>query len=116
MSRLSGKKETECSIQSAICDYLALSNLFFWRQNNIAVYDPIGKRFRALPKYAMRGLPDIQIIYKGKTIFLEVKRKGTYQTPEQKLFEQRCVENKVSYFVVRSVEEAIERMTKLLES
>ena len=53
-------KETD--IQKAICDYLALKGYFFWRSNNTPIFDAKRGRMRAMPKYAMKGLPDICLI------------------------------------------------------
>lgn len=113
MSKLNGEIR-ESDIQSAICDYLAIKRFFFWRQNNTPIYDPIRKLFRKFPKYAIKGLPDIQIIHKGKTIFLEVKKKGMYQSNEQKEFEKSAKKNGADYFVVKSLEEAIKSLSDIL--
>ncbi len=66
------KPKLEKDIQREICDYLALKGYFFWRSNNIPVFDK-GK-FRAMPKYSLKGLPDIQMLHNGKYIGLEIKR------------------------------------------
>ena len=48
----------ESDIQRAICDYRALRRVFFFRCNNQPIYDE--SLFRALlPKYTMKGIPDI---------------------------------------------------------
>ena len=64
-------KETD--VQSAICDYLALRKHFFFRCNNHPIYDPRHNVFRALPKYTMKGIPDIIVIRNGGFVGLEVK-------------------------------------------
>jgi len=59
-----------------------------------AKYRPIiqksesGWSFRRMPKYAMRGVADIIVIHTGRLSFLEVKRPGTYQSPDQKEFQK----------------------------
>jgi hypothetical protein len=99
----------ETDIQRAICDYLALKQnqgeLIFWRNNNTAVYDPKRHTFRAMPKYTPKGLPDIEVIKDGWWIGLEVKRKGTYQSPGQKEFQALCESAGAEYHVVRSVDD-----------
>jgi hypothetical protein len=35
-----------------------------------------------MPKYAMRLVADIIVVHVGRPYFLEVKRPGTYQSPE----------------------------------
>lgn len=99
-------KERESDIQRAICDYLALRKHLFWRSNNVPVFDRSRGAFRALPKYTMRGLPDITVIRPGgKYCGLEVKQKGSYQSPEQKEFQRLCKTNGGEYHVVHSIDE-----------
>ncbi len=97
--------EKETSIQRSICDYLALKKHFFWRNNTTPVYDPVGKKFRAMPKYSLRGRPDIEIIKDGFYIGLEVKRPNTKQSDNQKEFEKNCKQAGGEYYVVRSLED-----------
>src|SRR5689334_15853908 len=66
----------ESEIQAAILDYLALRGHFCFRLNNIpAVYiDRHGARqFRKLPKYTMKGIPDIVLIHNGRFYGIECK-------------------------------------------
>lgn len=98
--------ELEKDIQNAICDYLALKKYFFWRQNVIPVMNPDGS-MRRLPKYVKKGVPDIILIKDGLFIGLEVKRKNTYQSKEQKDFEADVTEAGGQYYVVRSVDDVI---------
>lgn len=97
--------EKETDIQRAICDYLALRRHFFWRNNNTPVFDTQRGAFRALPKYTLKGLPDIELIKDSCWVGLEVKSMKGTQSPEQKEFERRCKENGVEYYVVRSVDD-----------
>mgnify|MGYP001595897840 CR=1 FL=1 len=53
-------KEKETDIVRALCDYLALRKRFFWRQNTAPLYRE--GRFFAMPKYALKGVPDIIVI------------------------------------------------------
>jgi VRR-NUC domain len=99
-------KESESSIQSAICDYLALRKHLFWRANNVPVYMPDRQAFRAMPKHSLKGTPDIIVIQNG-FIGIEVKAKNGKLSPEQKEFERRCVENGGEYLVARSIDDVI---------
>ena len=100
--------EKESDIQGAVCEYLEYKKHFFFRSNNIPVYMPDKHIFRAMPKYAPKGLPDIQVLTKeGFSVFLEVKRKGSYQSPDQKEFEAKCKERGIEYYVVRSISDVI---------
>lgn len=95
----------EKEIQKAICDYLAFKKYFFWRNNNTPIYDTVGKKFRAMPKYTMNGIPDIIVIKDGQFIGLEVKRPKTYQSEAQKDFENQCLKARGQYHVVRSIDD-----------
>lgn len=96
----------EKDIQSAICDYLAIKNHFFWRQNVIPAMTP-GGSMRRLPKYVKKGVPDIIVIKDGFFIGLEVKRKGGQQSDSQKEFEKGLKEAGGEYYVVRSIDDVI---------
>ncbi len=99
----------EKDIQREVCDWLATRNAFFWRSNNVPVFGRSNdgvKRFRALPKYTPRGLPDIIIIHKGKFIGIEVKRPKMALRKEQKEFKLGCILAEGYYAVVHSLEEA----------
>lgn len=106
-SQLSKIKESD--IQSAICEYLEAKRHCFFRLNNIpAVYSVGGQmRFRKLPKFTPRGLPDIVVILDGEFLGLEVKRPKTYQSPEQKAFQAHVEAHKGKYAVVRSIDDVI---------
>lgn len=103
-----GAMEKESDIVRAACDYLAAKGYLFWRNNNVPIFDPVRKIFRAMPKYTMKGLPDIIVIKDGFFIGLEGKRKGKKQSPEQKEFERRCKEEGGEYYVFNSIEDLIE--------
>jgi hypothetical protein len=104
------KRQTiEKDIQKSILEYLSKVNCYFWRSNNIPAFSKNfdgTMRFRALPKYTPRGLPDIFIIYRGYPIALEVKKPGAYQKPDQKKFEENYKKHGGEYYVVYSLEDA----------
>jgi len=98
--------EKETDIQRSICDHLSLRKHFFWRTNTTPIYDVTRQSFRAMPKYALKGVPDIIVIDDtGRFIGLECKKKGSYQSSEQKDFEKRCKEKGAEYYVVRSIDD-----------
>jgi hypothetical protein len=98
----------EGEIQRAICDYLALKKHFFGRQNTAPVFDPVNKRFRSLPKYSMRGVPDIIVISKGGDfIGIEVKGEKGMLSEHQEAFRKLCNEHGVTYIVAKSVDDVI---------
>lgn len=101
------QQETESKIVSAICEYLSYKkNLLFWRQNNLPVFN--GDRFYAMPKYSMRGVPDIIVVKDGFFIGIEVKNKKGKQSEHQKEFERKCKEAGGEYYVIKSIEEVKE--------
>jgi hypothetical protein len=59
-------------------------------------------------KYAILGVPDIIVVHVGRPYFLEVKRPGYHQSPEQKAFQQRAEAAGALYAVVRSIEDVRE--------
>lgn len=99
----------EREIQLQICDYLALRKHFFWRENNTPIFqnDKGNQRFRAMPKYSKRGVPDIMLVYKGQVFGIEVKRPKTYQSENQKIFEKEFTEVGGIYIVAKSLEDVI---------
>jgi hypothetical protein len=111
MTKLVMKKfePLEKDIQNAICEYLSLRRHFFWRSNNTPIWQSNGHGggfFRAMSKYAIKGVPDIQVITDGGyAVFLEVKRPSGRQSPEQKEFQRRCEEKGCEYYVIKNVEQ-----------
>lgn len=100
----------EKDIQRAICEYLAIKGIFFWRSNNIPVFSRNnGGRmaFRSLPKFTPRGIPDIICLHEGKFIGLEVKRPEAKLRPEQAEFGTKMVINGGFYYVVHSIEDVM---------
>lgn len=98
----------ESEVLRAICDYLALRRVFFFRCNNIpAVYvDKAGQRqFRKLPKYTMKGIPDIIAIRDGRFIGIEVKAEKGRLSPHQVEFARQCLEAGGEYVVAKSIED-----------
>lgn len=95
----------ESQIVNSICEYLALRKVFFWRQNTAPAFDWKTNRFRAMPKYAKRGVPDIIVIKNGRFIGLEVKAKKGRLSEHQADFARECVRNGGEYIVARSVDD-----------
>lgn len=101
----------EKDIQRDICDWLAMKGVFFWRSNNLPAMgrpDAEGNmRFRSLPKYTPRGIPDIFIIRHAEVFGLEVKRPMANIRPEQIEFGNKLKENGAHYAIVYSLEDAM---------
>lgn len=109
----------ESVIQREICDYLFERGYFFWRSNNVPVFavsnDGV-RRFRSLPKYTPKGLPDILLVNEnGMLIGIEVKRPGEKLKPDQAKFALDLIKTNARYHCVHSLDELKERETKLFE-
>ena len=106
----------ESAIQREICDYLDSKKYFFWRSNNVPVFamsnDGV-RRFRSLPKFTPKGLPDILLVrYDGVLVGIEVKRPGAKLKPDQANFALKMIKAKAFYHVVRSLDELKERESR----
>jgi hypothetical protein len=60
---------------------------------------------RRPPKYTPRSIADIIVVHVGRPYFPEVKRRGTYQSPEQKDFQANVERAGALYAVVRSIDD-----------
>lgn len=97
----------ESDILRTICEWFRDHNFFFWRMNNIPVFgrSKDGKmRFRALPKYTPKGLPDIIVLHEGRLYAVEVKRAGGKLRPEQKDICRKIEENGGKYVLADNLE------------
>ncbi len=75
----------ETAIQKAILQYLQIRQIFAWRQNNGAVYDPTRRAFRS--GSSRKGVPDIiGILPGGRALLIEVKTPTGKASPEQAAF------------------------------
>jgi hypothetical protein len=105
------KQTPEGAIQRAVCDYLALrakqTGYLFWRQNTAPTFDVKTNRFRSMPKYSMRGVPDIILIDGGHFIGLEVKAPKGVLSNDQRIFQRLLEAAGGSYHVVRSVDDLV---------
>ena len=112
MTKLDGPLEKD--IQRDICDWLQSKGYFFWRQNNTPIFGTSNdgvKRFRAMPKYTPRGIPDIFVIHAGKIIGFEVKREGAMIRPEQATFGASMIKNGAEWYVVHQTSEVNDLLT-----
>jgi hypothetical protein len=101
-------KKLEKDIQNEICEWLDTNGFFFWRNNNVPVFqrDKYGARFRRLPKYTPRGLPDIFIVNLGRLIALEVKVPEYWKfTDDQQNIKDKLIQNGAHYHLVTSLDE-----------
>jgi len=93
----------EGKIQSAALRKLKAADVFCWRQNNTAIFDPRMNGYRA--HNGLKGVPDILAVINGQFVGIEVKTPKGRQSADQKLFEQRLERHGGRYFIVRSNED-----------
>ena len=101
---VSGRKESQ--IQTAICIYLKLKRYYFWRENNVGVYDQKRGGYRA-SRYGIKGIADIIILAGDVTWALEVKAEKGNQSESQIEFEKNWKSDHRKYAVVRSIDDVI---------
>ena len=106
-------KILEKDIQSAICEYLFdMKKYYGWRQNNTPVVQKEaggGFRFRRMPKYAKKGVPDIFLMLRnGRMIFIEVKTASGSLSEHQIEFQKECKRLGFEYLVARSLDDVLE--------
>lgn len=92
---------SENVVVKAVCEYLEAKRYFFWRQNNVGVFDPVRKIHRKMPKWARKGVPDVMALVNGIPYYIECKL-NTKQSKEQKEFEADVVKNGGVYILARS--------------
>ena len=76
----------EKHIQAQILHYLALKNVFHWRNNTGGATYQGKNGKKSFVRFGQPGMSDILGIYKGKFLAIEVKRPGGKVTELQKKF------------------------------
>lgn len=77
---------SENHVLTACCQYLELQRHFFWRQNNVGIYDTKRKIHRKLPKWSKKGVSDIICVHVGVPFFIECKTSTGSLSAAQKQF------------------------------
>lgn len=98
----------ESDVVRAICDYLAARGYFFFRINNVGVWDKRGFH-RKTPAGFKKGVPDLMVVTDVTTYAVEVKSATGRLSPEQIAFGEAW-EHRMgirAYRVVRSLEDAM---------
>ena len=114
-------KPLEKDIQREILEWLDTQEmkypLMFWRQNNGSVFgrnNAGNMAFRSRGKFVPKGIPDIWVVTCGRLIGFEVKRPGGVVREEQKEFGSKLVNHGGYYFIVKSLQDVKEIMTRLI--
>ena len=100
-------KLSERDIQKQIMDWLKLKRIFHYRQNSgaqLASYKGKQRFFR----FGYKGAPDIVCVINGQYVGLEVKTSAHEQSLAQVEFGVELERAGGKYFVVHSLDEAIE--------
>jgi len=98
-----GRSETE--IQLAIIKYLRRCGYACGKTKTIGVWDAMRRRYR-LDKYAFVGFPDLTAFI-PQLVFIEVKRPGEKQTPDQEKFQALCDRVGTPYILAYSVDDVM---------
>ncbi len=101
----------EDKILLAVCKYLASKQAFFFRVNNLPVFDKKLNNgygaYRGMGAYALKGIGDILLVdCYGTLHMIEAKTPTGRLSPDQLLVKKRCERHNAHYHVVRSVEDA----------
>lgn len=86
----------ETSIKSVLKDYLALRGIF-----SFPLTQGLG---------SFRGAPDRIIHLKGRVVYVEIKTPTGKLSPYQESFQEQCQQDKIEYWVIRSLEELEEKI------
>jgi hypothetical protein len=105
-------KITEGDVLNAVIELLSIyekqGKLYFWRNNNIGVYDNKKKIFRKIPKGFKYGISDIIILMPNKRIiFMEIKKPGGRQSRHQELFQSIVELFGFEYYLIYNVNKII---------
>ena len=102
---------SEDRIQQAIFMYLNNTFCLIHHPNRGIVFHVPNQRISKSERIklaaigVLAGVSDLIFIYKGKTLYIEVKTPTGTQSKDQKEFEGRIQSNGFSYYLVRSVED-----------
>jgi hypothetical protein len=92
----------ESELSKLVQDYLeSLGFQWFWRNQ---VYSGRVKSGAYLHT-GKKGIADIILIAKNKTIYLELKTATGKQSHEQKLFQKHCEKHNQPFFIIKNLED-----------
>lgn len=97
--------QPEKILENEILEYLAANNIFCWKIKTTGTFDPKTRGFRRTGKWYKKGVADILGIYKGKFLAIEVKVKGSYPAPNQRIFLQDVLNHGGVSFIARSIDD-----------
>jgi penicillin-binding protein-related factor A (putative recombinase) len=105
-------QQTEKILENQILEYLQSQGIWTFKVKTTGTFDPKTRGFRRTGKWYKKGVSDILGIYKGKFLAIEVKIKGSYPAPNQRIFLQDVLNNGGISFVARSIEDVEQALLK----
>lgn len=109
MKKISNLELLEKCIQDQVIEYLEIKRVFHYRQNSGAFRTKGGGFVRCV---SVTGAPDIVAVINGRYTGIEVKNKFGAQSDNQKEFEGRLKTAGGDYWIVRCLDELIEKLNK----
>ena len=88
------KGQTETQLKAQIKEYLALRGIY-----NFPITQGLG---------SYRGAPDRVMHFRGAVHYLEIKLPAGKMSPYQLAFQEQCRQDKVSYHVIKSLDDLME--------
>lgn len=98
-------KTPEQKVKSDICDWLSAKGCFFWVTPN--------GRSRGNHRYKRNGIPDIQGIWKGRPLYIEVKKLGGRLSMEQYKFIDEATKHGAIAFAAYKIEDVVKTFQDL---
>ena len=96
----------EKDIEKAILNYLTMIGWFAWKNPDSRAYDrKRGTFLQPKSVYSITGISDIICIKNSQVLFIEVKRPGNKQTPNQIIFEKNIEKYGGKYLVAKSIKD-----------
>jgi len=89
----------ENAIKDGVKKILAMNGIF-----NYHILQGIG---------SYRGVPDRVLHYRGKVIYLEIKKPGRALSPKQVEFMEQCAADGVDYWVIKDVQDLIVKLKEV---
>lgn len=94
---------TESQMVNVIIEDLLWRKVIVYRTNNTPTYDATKQIFRRMPKFSLKGVPDITgVLPGGRALYIEVKKPKGVVSTHQKEFIRRATEAGALAFVARS--------------
>lgn len=104
MRQAKPKPETANAITANIIRVINMTpKAVAYRINNVGIWDAAKGIYRA--GNTQKGLPDIIAIYKGQSVYIEVKAGSDKQSDFQKVVEQETTNAGGIYIIIRSTDE-----------